>query len=80
MICECPSGDICFSKYDLTTWAIKGCIKQTLVISPIDIDWVYIINKDGLCIYRDNLHMIIDDPNMSKDVKKQIQNIFPHLK
>jgi hypothetical protein len=59
---------------------MKGCIKQTVVISPIDIDWFYKIKKDGLCINRDDLHMIIDDPNMPKDVKKQIQNIFPYLK
>ncbi|MGN6351114.1 MAG: hypothetical protein ACTHL3_06585 [Candidatus Nitrosocosmicus sp.] len=73
-------GHICFSKDDLTTCAMKGCIKQTVVISPINIDWFYKINKDGLCINRDDLHMIIDDPNMPKDVKKQIQNIFPYLK
>ncbi|MGN6624762.1 MAG: hypothetical protein ACTHJ7_02345 [Candidatus Nitrosocosmicus sp.] len=80
MIYECQMGHICFSKDVLTTCAMKGCIKQTVVISPINIDWFYKINKDGLCINRDDLHMIIDDPNMPKDVKKQIQNIFPYLK
>ena len=80
MINECQIGHICFSKDALTTCAMKGCIKQTVVISPIDIDWFYKINKDGLCINRDDLHMIIDDPSMPKDVKKQIQNIFLHLK
>jgi hypothetical protein len=80
MIYECQMGHICFSKDDLTTYAMKGCIKQTVVISPIDIDWFYKIKKDGLCINADDLHMIIDDPNMPKDVKKQIQNIFPYLK
>ncbi|MGN6709441.1 MAG: hypothetical protein ACTHKF_08855 [Candidatus Nitrosocosmicus sp.] len=80
MIYECQMGHICFSKDDLTTCAMKGCIKQTVVISPINIDWFYKINKDGLCINRDDLHMIIDDPNMPKDVKKQIQNIFLYLK
>lgn len=80
MIYECQMSHICFSKDDLTICAMKGCIKQTVVISPIDIDWFYKINKDGLCINRDDLHMIIDDPNMPKDVKKQIQNVFPYLK
>jgi hypothetical protein len=58
---------------------MRGCIKQTVVLSPTDIKWFYKINKDGLCIDRDNLHMIIDDTNMPKDVKKQIEKIFPHL-
>jgi len=79
MIYECPSGHICFSKDDLTICAMKGCIKQTVVISPIDIDWFYKINKDGLCIDKRDLHMVIDDPNMPKNVKKQIQKIFHHL-
>jgi hypothetical protein len=79
MIYECPSSHICFSKDDLTTCAMKGCIKQTVVISPIEINWFYKINKDGLCINRDDLHMIIDDPNMPKDVKKQIQKVFSYL-
>ena len=59
MIYECPSGHICFSKDDLVACAMKGCIKQTVVISPIDINWFYKINKDGLCIDKKDLHMII---------------------
>ncbi len=47
--------------------------------SLIDIDWFYKINKDGLCVIED-LHMIIDDSNMPRDVKKQIQKMFPNLK
>jgi hypothetical protein len=79
MIYECSSGHICFSNNDLTTCAMKECIKQTDVVSPIDIKWFYKINKEGLCIDRSDLHMIIDDPNMPKDVKKQIGKIFSHL-
>ena len=79
MIYECPSGHICFSKDKLNNCVMRGCIKQTVVLSPTDIKWFYKINKDGLCINRHNLHMIIDDPNMPKDVKKQIEKIFPHL-
>lgn len=79
MIYECPARHICFSKDDLSMCGMKGCGKQTDIISPIDIKWFYKINKNGLCINRVDLHMIIDDPNMSKDAKKQIEKIFPHL-
>jgi hypothetical protein len=79
MIYECPSGHICFSDIDLRTCAMKGCIRQTDLVSPIDIKWFYKINKEGLCIDRSDLHMIIDDPNMPNDVKKQIEMIFSHL-
>jgi hypothetical protein len=78
MIYECPSGHICFSKDELDNCGMKGCIKHTDIISPIDIKWFYKIDKNGLCINRVDLHMIIDDPNMPKDVKKQIEKIFPY--
>ena len=79
MIYECPSDHICFSKDDIDTCAMKGCIMQTIVISPIDIKWFYKINKDGGCIDKKDLHMIIDDPNMPKDAKNNTKNI-PYLK
>ena len=79
MIYECPLGHICFSKDDLTNCAMKGCTKRTDIISPTDIKWFYKIDKNGLCINKTDLHMIIDDPNMPKDVKKQIGKIFSHL-
>ena len=79
MIYECPSGHICFSKEDFGTCRMKGCIKQTDLLSPIDIKWFYKINKNGLCINRADLHMIMDDPNMPKDVKKNLKKVFPHL-
>ncbi len=79
MIYECPARHICFSKDDLTICGMKGCNKQTDQISNIDIKWFYKIHKNGLCINRLDLHMIIDDPNMSKDAKKQIEKIFPYL-
>jgi hypothetical protein len=50
MIYECPQGHICFSKDSLDICGMKGCGKTTLVISPIDIKWLYKINKTGLCI------------------------------
>lgn len=79
MIYECTSGHVCFSKDNLSHCTMKGCIKETTVISPMDIKWFYKINKNGLCINEADLHMIIDDHNMPKDVKKQIEKIFPHL-
>ncbi len=79
MIYECPAGHICFSKDNLTNCGNKGCVKQTDMISPVDIKWFYKINKNGLCINITDLHMIIKDPNMSNDVKKEIKKIFPNL-
>ncbi len=79
MIYECPSGHICFSKDNFNNCAMKGCIKQTDIISPIDIKWFYKIDKNGLCINRADLYMILNDPNMPKDVKKQIEKLFSHL-
>jgi hypothetical protein len=80
MIYECQQGHICFSnKDDLNSCAMKGCNKSTIVISPIDIKWFYKINELGLCIDRKDLHKIIEDPNMSREVKKQITKVFPHL-
>jgi hypothetical protein len=80
MIYECQQGHISFSnKYDLNTCAMKGCNKSTIVISPIDIKWFYKISELGLCIDRKDLHKIIEDPNMPREVKKQITKVFPHL-
>ena len=58
---------------------MRGCTKSTVVISPIDIKWFYKISSLGLCIDRKALHKIIEDPNMPKDVKKQIASVFPDL-
>ena len=58
---------------------MTGCTKSTVVISRIDIKWFYKINKQGLCINRTDLHKIIEDPNMPRDVKKPITKIFPQL-
>jgi len=79
MIFECPSGHICFSKDELTICGMRGCNKQIDMLSPDDIKWFYKINKNGLCITRTDLHMIIEDPNMPNDVKKQVQKIFTNI-
>jgi len=63
----------------LVTCAMTGCTKSTVVISPIDIKWFYKISNLGLCIDRKDLHKIIEDPNMPKDVKEQIASVFPNL-
>jgi hypothetical protein len=80
MIYECQQGHICFSnKDDFNSCAMKGCNKSTIVISPIDIKWFYKISEMGLCIDREDLHKIIEDPNIPRGVKKQITKVFPHL-
>jgi len=38
MIYECPSGHVCFSKGELNNCAMRGCIKQTIALSPTDIN------------------------------------------
>jgi hypothetical protein len=79
MISECSSGHICFRKGDLSLCAMKDCGRATVIISPIEIKWFYKINETGLCINRKDLHMIIEDHNMAKDVKNTVLKIFPHL-
>ena len=79
MILECSNGHICFSKEELPLCAMKECGGSIIVVSPIDIKWFYKINESGLCINRKDLHMIVEDRNMPKDVKKTIQRVFPHL-
>ena len=58
---------------------MTACNKPTIVVSPIDIRWFYKIRETGLCINRKDLHKIIEDPNMPKDVKKEITKIFLEL-
>ena len=70
MIYECPQGHICFSKDDIALCGMKGCSKHTLVLSPIDIKWFYKINERGLCINRDDLHNIIEDPKYAQRRKE----------
>jgi hypothetical protein len=79
MISECSNGHICFGKEDLLSCPMRDCGRPTVIISPLDIKWFYKINESGLCINRKDLHMIIQDQNMPKDVKKTILRICPHL-
>ncbi|MFZ0202924.1 MAG: hypothetical protein WAL46_04425 [Nitrososphaeraceae archaeon] len=57
---------------------MKGCSRSTLIVDPIDIKWFYKISETGLCINKNEIHKIIEDPNMPNDVKKQIRKIFMH--
>lgn len=59
---------------------MKECQKPVDVISEVDIDWFYKISAEGLAINEADLHKILDDRNMPKDVKGAIREIFPHLK
>lgn len=79
MIYECSENHICFSKEDISICAMRGCSKRTIMTNPINIDWFYKINKMGLCINKNDLHKIIEDPNIPKQVKKQIGKIFFNL-
>lgn len=76
MIYECSDKHICFSKDELVICGMTGCSRQTVKINNENINWFYRINKNGLCIERDSLHMIIEDPNMPKDVKAKVQKVF----
>ena len=55
---------------------MTGCRKQTVCVSLENINWFYKINKNGLCIHKDELHLIIEDPAMPYEVKKKIRKIF----
>ncbi|NOJ30442.1 MAG: hypothetical protein DA328_09780 [Nitrososphaeraceae archaeon] len=76
MIYRCEDKHVCFSKDDLKFCAMKECTYPTTVISNVDIDWFYKINKNGLCIRYHDINKIIEDPNMPLTVKKQISKIF----
>jgi hypothetical protein len=58
---------------------MRGFNKSTVIISPIDIKWFYKISQTGLSIDRKDLQEIIEDPNMSRDVKKEITKIFEQV-
>jgi hypothetical protein len=55
---------------------MRGCLKTPILIHPENIKWFYKINKSGLCIKKNDLHMIIEDPKMPPDVKKTILKVF----
>lgn len=59
---------------------MKGCDKPIEPISDRDIEWFYKISPDGLAMNEKDLHMMMEDKNMPKEVKKAIEEIFPEQK
>lgn len=59
---------------------MKGCSKPVKIISDKDIEWFYKISPGGLAMQQQDLHMILEDKNMPKDVKEAVKDVFPELK
>ena len=59
---------------------MKGCKKPVDIISETDIEWFYKISPEGLAINEADLHKILEDKNMPKDVKGMVREAFPRLK
>jgi len=76
MIYKCSSDHICFTKDEIKSCGVRGCLNTPVLIHSENIKWFYKINKNGLCINKNDLHKIVEDPNMPQDVKKTILKIF----
>jgi hypothetical protein len=59
---------------------MKGCGNPIVSISNRDIEWFYKISPGGLAMNEKDLHMMMEDKNMPKEVKKAIVEIFPERK
>ena len=59
---------------------MKGCGNPIETISDRDIEWLYKINPNGLAMNEKDLDMILEDKNMSKEVKEALKEVFPDLK
>ena len=59
---------------------MKGCAKPAETISDKDIEWFYKISPGGLAMGEKDLHKILDDRNMPKEVKEAVKEVFPDLK
>lgn len=59
---------------------MKNCGKPVKIISNKDIEWFYKISPDGLAMQEQDLHMILEDTNMPKDVTEAVKDLFPELK
>ena len=79
MICRCPDGHISFAR-ELRHCGMKNCGKPAEIISDKDIEWLYKISPNGLAISEKDLHKILDDKNMPKEVKEVVKEVFPELK
>jgi hypothetical protein len=59
---------------------MKGCSKPVETISDKDIEWFYKISPNGLAMNEKDLHKILDDRNMPKEVKETVKEAFPQLR
>ena len=59
---------------------MKGCGKPIETVSDKDIEWFYKISPSGLAMDEKDLHKILDDRNMPKEVKEAVKEVFPLLK
>jgi hypothetical protein len=58
---------------------MKGCASSIAAVSDLDIEWFYKISPEGLAMNEVDLHMILKDDNMPKDVKKLVRQTFPQV-
>jgi hypothetical protein len=58
---------------------MKGCGNPVEAVSDVDIEWFYKISPEGLAMNEADLHMILKDNNMPKDVKKTVRKVFPDI-
>lgn len=58
---------------------MKGCANSITTVSDLDIDWFHKISPEGLAINKADLHMILKDGNIPKNVKKLVLQAFPHV-
>jgi hypothetical protein len=79
MIYRCAGGHISFAK-SLMHCGMKGCELSVDAISDADVEWFYKISPEGLAINQADLHMILEDKNMPKEVKEMIKQAFPDVK
>ena len=59
---------------------MKGCGKPIKIISGRDMEWFYKISSGGLAVQEKDLHLILEDKNMPKEVKEAVKDVFPELK
>lgn len=79
MIYRCAEGHISFAK-NLVHCGMKGCTLSVDTMSDADVEWFYRISPEGLAINETDLHMILEDRNMPKEVKEMIKQTFPNVK
>lgn len=79
MIYRCPDAHISFAR-ELRYCGMKDCSKQIEVVSNADIEWLYKISPNGLAMSEKDLHKMLNDKNMPKEVKEAVKAAFPELK